>query len=64
MTAEYVEAIYLPTSLVDAPYVQKFLQDTGLKANLYKASGNKPAIEYQALLESELEQFHKFVGAL
>lgn len=64
MTAEYVEAMLIPTSLADAGFVEKFKNDLGLHVFEYRSNKNKPAIEYQALLENKIEEFHVLLGAL
>jgi hypothetical protein len=64
MTAEYVEAMLIPTSLADADFVEKFKNELGLHVMEYRASKNKPAIEYQAFLEYKIEEYHNLVGAL
>ncbi len=64
MTADYVEAMLIPTALADAEFVEKFKNDLGLHVMEYRSNKNKPAIEYQALLEYKIEEFHTLLGAL
>ncbi|MEZ0604930.1 hypothetical protein ACAX43_22605 [Paraburkholderia sp. IW21] len=64
MTSDYVEAMLIPTTLADADFVRKFKNEVGLHVMQYRASKNKPAIEYQALLEFKIEEYHALVGAL
>lgn len=64
LTADYLEAMYVPTSVKDAEFVKQFEKDVNVPVYTYRANGMKPAIEYQALLEHLLSEFHEDMGAL
>ncbi|KVT64928.1 hypothetical protein WK55_32020 [Burkholderia ubonensis] len=64
LTSEYIEAIYIPTSIKDADFVKLFEKDGIAPLYTYPANGMKPAIEYQGLLEYKLMEFHELMGAL
>ncbi|WP_131799844.1 hypothetical protein [Paraburkholderia ginsengiterrae] len=64
LTADYLEAIYVPSSIKDAEFLKIFEKDVNVSVYTYPANGMKPAIEYQALLEHFLSEFHEDMGAL
>ncbi|WP_152602914.1 hypothetical protein [Caballeronia sordidicola] len=64
MTAEYLEAMYIPASIADADFVRRFKNDVNISVYTYRANKMKPAIEYQGLLEHLLAEFHVDLGVM